>query len=203
MVVNASHPTRIRIVGTSGSGKTRLAQMVAARTGVPRLELDEVFWDEGWTYRDVDEARRRVRVFLDAHPDGWVADGNWNTRLEGLMEPGTPGGAHIVVWLDHPRNLVMRRVVARTVRRGILREELWHGNRERIASWFRWEPEENIIRWAWTSYPSTRARMQARIAAGDPVVRLRGQREVDAWLASLPADPVRPAAPGPRGAGSA
>ncbi|MFT4050684.1 MAG: toxin [Microbacterium sp.] len=182
----AASPRRIRIVGASGSGKSHLATRVSDRTGLPRLDLDAVFWDAGWTHRDLGEALGIVREFLAEHPDGWVADGNWNTRLGGLMSPGTPGGADVVVWIDHPRRVVMRRVIVRTLRRGILREELWHGNRERISSWLRWDPRENIVRWAWTSYPSVRERLSARIAAGEPIVRLRGQREVDAWLAGLP-----------------
>ena len=192
MVVNAptTPPVRIRIVGTSGSGKSRLAEDVAARMHIARLELDAVFWDAGWTYRNLEEARGRVRAFLAAHPEGWVADGNWNSRLRGLMEPGTAGGADVVVWVDHPRRVVMWRVLRRTLRRGILREELWHGNRESVRSWLKWEPEDNIIRWAWTSYPGMRRRMEARIAAGDPVLRLRGQREVDDWVRSLAAGPA-------------
>ncbi|WP_431802861.1 hypothetical protein [Microbacterium sp. bgisy203] len=57
-------PRRIRIVGTSGSGKSRLAERVAARTGLPRLDLDAVFWDRDWTQRDVDEARSLIRAFV-------------------------------------------------------------------------------------------------------------------------------------------
>ncbi|MGB4780303.1 toxin [Microbacterium sp.] len=181
-----SAPRRFHIVGTSGSGKSHLAQQVAARTGLPRLDLDAVFWDANWTYRDLDEAHAIIRAFLDRHPDGWVADGNWTNRLGGLLDPGTPGGADALVWVDQPRPVVMRRVVARTFRRAVTREELWHGNRERLASWLRWAPEENIVRWAWTDYPRKRERMLQAIADGIPVVRLRGQREVDAWVASLP-----------------
>lgn len=177
---------RIRVVGASGSGKSHLAQQVAARTGLPRLDLDAVFWDAGWTHRDLAEAQALVRAFASEHPGGWVADGNWSNRLEGLLEPGTPDGADVVVWIDHPRRVVMWRVITRTLRRGIRREELWHGNRERPSSWLRWDPRENIVRWAWTSYPRVRERMLARVAAGDPVVRLADQRAVDAWLASLP-----------------
>ncbi|GAA3029060.1 toxin [Microbacterium dextranolyticum] len=180
-------PRRIRIVGTSGSGKSHLAALVAARTGLPRLELDAVFWDAEWTRRDLDEARGLVRAFVAAHPEGWVTDGNWTSRLDGLLEPGTPGGADVIVWIDHPRRVVMRRVIVRTLRRGVTREVLWHGNRERPSSWLRWAPEKNILRWAWTNHPVMTALMRARIDAGDPVVRLRGQREVDAWLASLAA----------------
>lgn len=174
---------RIRIVGTSGSGKSRLAADVARATGLPRLELDAVFWDAGWRHRDPDEARRIVAAFVAAHSRGWVVDGNWTTRLDGMLDP--PAGSDVVVWLDHDRPTVMRRVVGRTLRRGILREELWHGNRERPSRWLRRDPEENIVRWAWTQHPVMRERMEARIAEGWPIVRLSGQRAVDAWLASL------------------
>lgn len=181
-----SAPARIRVVGVSGSGKTSLAERVARRTGLPRLELDAVFWDEGWAYRDLDEAHAIVRAFAAEHPDAWVVDGNWTSRLDGLLGPGTPGGADLVVWLDHPRAVVMWRVVTRTLRRGITREELWHGNRERPSTWLRWAPEENIVRWAWTQHPVVRERMTRRIADGEPVLRLRGRRAVEAWIATLP-----------------
>jgi adenylate kinase family enzyme len=181
-------PFRLRIVGTSGSGKSRLAAQVAAARGLARLELDAVFWAEGWTRRDHAEALALVRTFVAAHPEGWVIEGNWTSLLDGYLDPGTPGGADVFVWLDHPRRVVMRRVIARTLRRGIRREELWHGNRERVSSWLRWDPERNIVRWAWTNHPVMAERMRARIADGVPVVRLRGQREVDAWLAAVSAD---------------
>ncbi len=176
---------KVRVMGVSGSGKSRLAEQIARRCGIARLELDAVFWDAEWTHRDPDEARAMVREFVAGHPDGWVADGNWTSKLDGLLDPGTPGGADIVVWLDHPRPVVMRRVIRRTLRRGIRREVLWHGNRERASSWLRRDPEENIIRWAWVQHPVVRERMLRRIDEGWPVVRLRDQREVDAWLASV------------------
>lgn len=178
-------PKRIRIVGVSGSGKTRLGQQVAERTGLPRLELDAVFWAADWTHRDREEARTLVREFTRAHPEGWVIEGNWTSGLDGMLDPGTPGGSDVVVWLDHPRATVMRRVIARTLGRGIRREELWHGNREDPRSWFKRDPRENIVLWAWTRHSMVRERMLARLAAGEPIVRVRGQVQVDAWLDGL------------------
>ena len=84
-------PRRIRIVGVSGSGKSHLAARVAERTGLPRLDLDEVFWDAGWAFRDIEEARAIVREFAAAHRDGWVSEGHWPSRLDGLLDPGTEG----------------------------------------------------------------------------------------------------------------
>lgn len=178
-------PKRLRIVGVSGAGKTRLAQQVAERTGLPRLELDAVFWAADWTLRDRDEARELVREFTRAHPEGWVIDGNWTSGLDGLLDPGAAGGPDVVVWLDHSRANVMRRVIARTVARGIRREELWHGNREDPRSWLKRNPEDNIMLWAWTRHAVVRERMLTRLDAGEPIVRLRGQTQVDAWLDGL------------------
>jgi adenylate kinase family enzyme len=188
MVVNAptTPPARIRIVGTSGSGKSRLAEDVAARMHIARLELDAVFWDAGWTYAT--SRRRRVACERSSPRTPRVGRGRQLELAAGRSDGARhPGGADVVVWVDHPRRVVMWRVLRRTLRRGILREELWHGNRERVRSWLKWKPEDNILRWAWTSYPGMRRRMEARIAAGDPVLRLRGQREVDDWVRSLAA----------------
>ena len=179
------HPRRIRVMGVSGAGKTTLAAEVARRTGLAHLELDAVFWDADWTHRDLDDAHRLIEAFVSAHPDGWVIDGDWPSRLEGRLDPGAPGGADLVVWLDHPRPVVIWRILRRTLRRGILRQELWHGNRERPSTWLARDPESNIILWAWTRHPLVRDRMATRLTQW-PMVRLTGQRAVDAWLAGLP-----------------
>lgn len=179
------HPRRIRVVGTSGSGKSTLAAEISRHTGLPLLELDEVFWDAGWRYRDLDEALRQVDAFTAENARGWVIEGNWTSRLDGRLDPGTDAGAEVVVWLDHPRALVMGRVIRRTLRRGILREELWHGNRERPSTWFARDPRENIVLWAWTNHARVRDRMLAHSEDGWPIVRLRGRRAVREWLSAL------------------
>lgn len=181
---SALPPRRIRIIGASGSGKTTLGRQAAQRLGVAHLELDAVFWDRDWTFRDLEEARRIVREFAERHPDGWVADGTWESRLGDLLAPGTDGGADLVVWLDPPRWRVMSRVVRRTVVRGISRRELWHGNRERPSTWFSRQPEDNIVLWAWHAVPNLRERFGPRV--GRPgFLRLGSPREVRAWLQTL------------------
>lgn len=174
-------PRRVRVVGTSGAGKTTFARDLAARLGLPHRELDEVFWGPGWTQKDPEEARAILRELLDTG-DGWVVDGNWNTLRAGLGDD-----ADVVVWLDYPRTVVMPRVVRRTLGRGLLRRELWHGNREDLRSLVRRDPEENIVLWAWTSFASNRERYAREAATGPvPVVRLRTPRAARRWLAALP-----------------
>jgi hypothetical protein len=50
---------------------------------------------------------------------------------------------------------VMYRVVLRTIRRAVTREELWNGNREPLSNFYRWDPGRNIIRLAWVKYPGS------------------------------------------------
>ena len=60
--------------------------------------------------------------------------------------------ADTVVWLDLPRWLVMSQVTARTLGRGILRRELWNGNRERLSNALSLDPSKSMIVWSWTSF---------------------------------------------------
>jgi adenylate kinase family enzyme len=175
-------PRRIRVVGTSGSGKTTFARAVARRLGVPYRELDEVFWGPGWQMKEPEEGRALLRDFLAASDDGWVLDGNWNGARDGLGDD-----ADVVLWLDYPRRVVMSRVVRRTLGRALLRRRLWHGNRERLGTLLRRDPEENIVVWAWTSHAANRERYTREAALGAvPVVRLRSPRAARRWLATLP-----------------
>lgn len=173
---------RIRVVGNTGSGKTTFAARVAAALDVPHLELDAVFWDAGWTKRDLDEAHALIRAFVGSSPDGWVTDGNWASQLHGLLQD-----PDAFVWLDFPRRTVMSRVVRRTVWRGLRRTELWHGNREDLRSLLRRDPDQNVVLWSWTRHEHYRLRYTALAAESPiPVIRLRSPREASRWLATLP-----------------
>ncbi|ACZ30569.1 putative adenylate kinase [Xylanimonas cellulosilytica DSM 15894] len=174
-------PRRLRVVGTSGAGKTTFARAVAARLGLAHLELDELFWDSGWTFRAPDDVDRRLAEFLAADgADGWVACGNWASKLDGRF-----GDYDALVWLDYSRARVMARVIWRTLVRVVTRRELWHGNRERLANLFSRDPEDNIVLWSWTSFADNRERYAEQAATDPRVVRLRSPREARHWLDAL------------------
>jgi adenylate kinase family enzyme len=170
---------RVSVVGNSGSGKSTLAAGLAARLGVPFVELDSIFHQPGWTELPRDEFRARVAD--RAAGDAWVIDGNY-TAVRDLVW----ARADTVVWIDLPRRLVMRRVIGRTIRRAVLRQELWNGNREPSSNWLTLDPERSIIMWAWTQHAKYRARYGEAMA--DPAfahlrfVHLRSQAEVRAFV---------------------
>jgi adenylate kinase family enzyme len=170
---------RVSVVGNSGSGKTTLGAALGRAIGVPHLELDSVFHQPNWEPLDRDEFRRLVSEFVAA--DRWVIDGNYSSVRDLIW-----ARADTVVWLDLPRRRVMRQLLWRTIRRGALRMELWNGNRERLTSLFKADPEESIVAWAWTRHHVYQQRYLA--ASRDPAnahlnfVRVRSPRERTALL---------------------
>ncbi len=158
---------RVSVVGNTGSGKTRLAKQLAARLGVPHLELDAIFHQPNWTPLPTDEFRARVAAVVA--DDAWVVDGNYSSVRDLVWQR-----ADTVVWLDVPRGTVMWQVVARTLRRMASGEELWNGNRERWQ--FCSHKDESIIAWAWSNHAKFRNRYAA--AARDPAVRTPGLHPV-------------------------
>ena len=95
--------------------------------------------------------------------------------------------ADTVVWLDLPRREWVPRLLRRTIRRIVRREELWGGNRETIRNAFL--RRDGLLRFAWRTYGLRRAAYPFELSRFH-VVRLRSQREVDAWLASIPYGPL-------------
>ena len=170
---------RIAIVGDSGSGKTWLGGELAKRTGYPHIELDSLYWQEDWTPLPENELHGVVATAIAG--DNWIIDGNYAS-----VQPVVLEAADTIVWLDLPRWRVMTAITRRTLDRIFRKRTLWNNNRERLPNLLTWEPEDNIIRWAWVQHPMYRKRYGAM--ALDPGhahlewVRLRSRREIDDWL---------------------
>ena len=170
------------MVGNSGSGKTTLGRGLAAGLRVPFVELDAIAHQRDWEPLPVPEFRRRVGELVAA--EGWVVDGNYSAVRDLVW-----ARADTVVWFDLPRRTVLRQLLLRTVRRTTRREELWNGNRERFSSLFRLDPQESILRWAWTQHGKYRRRYAA--AAGDPAyahltfVRIGSRADAARFLARV------------------
>jgi adenylate kinase family enzyme len=150
---------RVSVVGNSGSGKTTLAAALGRAIGAPHLELDAIFHQPNWEPLERAAFRSRVAEFVAA--DAWVVDGNYSAVRDLVW-----ARADTVVWLDLPRHRIMRQLIVRTLRRMLTRAELWNGNTEQLRNLFRLDPNESILRWAWTQHGTYVERYGA--AARDP-----------------------------------
>lgn len=180
---------RILVSGTSGAGKTTLARAIGSALDVPAVEIDALYHGPGWTVLPTFE--QEVDRFSSGQ--GWVTEWQYSK-----VKPMLLARADLLVWLDHSRLTVLRRVCWRTLVRRVRQEELWNGNRE-APPWTLLTNPDHIVRWAWRTH---RQRVQEGMAtAADPdpsvpdVVRLSGQRQVDAWLAGPLAAARHPSGP--------
>ncbi|GAA2393812.1 adenylate kinase [Catellatospora methionotrophica] len=172
-------PRRVLVTGTSGAGKTTLSTAVAQALGLPRVELDALHHGPGWVPRV--SFAEEVAAFV-AQPR-WVTEWQYTDKLGQLLS----GRADTVIWLDHPRPLVMWQVTRRTLRRRWRRELLWNGNIEPALHTLFTDPE-HVIRWAWRTHAKPGRRVAALLEQrGDQVavVRLRGRAQVGRWLRRL------------------
>lgn len=168
---------RVAIIATaSGCGKTTFGRALAARLGVPFHELDAVHWRPGWREARPDELRRRVEPIVGG--DAWVIDGSYRGKLGDLVLET----ADTVVWLDLPRRVWLPRLVRRTLRRVILREELWNGNRESLRNAL--VGRDSLFGYALRTAPRRRQRYPRELAQYR-VARLRTKAQVNAFLRSV------------------
>jgi adenylate kinase family enzyme len=167
---------RVNVKGTSGSGKTTFARELAERLGLPFVELDALHHGPDWYQPTAEEFRARVLEAIAELPNGWVIDGNYESKL------GTTviGPADTIVWLDLPLAVKLRRLWRRTIVR--IREdvELWSGNREswRGAFWGR----DSLFWWMLKTHFRHRTDWPRRYDGDPRFVRLRSVTEARRWL---------------------
>ena len=168
---------RVVVIGTTGSGKSSLAEKLGERTGLRLIELDALFWGPNW--QGAPDELFRHRVERETREDGWIVVGNY-TRVRDL----TWRPADTLIWLDLPLPLVIWRLFWRTLRRAFTREELWGtGNTESLRNAF--FSRHSILLYALKTHRDNRRRFTIDcefLAKEKTVVRLRSTREVERFL---------------------
>jgi adenylate kinase family enzyme len=179
---------RISIVGCSGAGKTTLAKALAARYGLPHVELDALYHLENWTPQERSVFQEQTRAATPS--DGrWVVCGNYNDTVGDDLR----SRANHVIFLDLPKRIVMARILRRSLARVATGQALWNGNRERWRNLIHPIPEENIVLWAWTRWGRYRKGYRSKMARGDwnhaRVDHLQSPTQVQEFLAQ-PSHPL-------------
>jgi adenylate kinase family enzyme len=169
------------VFGQSGSGKTTLGRAIGEALGVPAIELDALYHQANWEPTPDDEFRAKVLSALEAHPEGWVVDGNYR-----VIREITIPRADAIVRLRLPWRVVYPRLVWRTLSRSWRRQELWNGNRESFRLAF--TSRESILLWGishWRAHTRNLDAALREIPHTAPVIELRSSREVNALVRGL------------------
>jgi adenylate kinase family enzyme len=141
---------RVLVIGSSGSGKTRLTTRLAETLDLPAVFLDVHYWRPGWQASDLAAWRQRVSEL--AENSEWIMDGNFSETFD-LRMPR----ADTLVWLDYPRSTCLRRVLTRSIKdHGRSRPDLPDGCPEQI--------DMKLLRWVWDFPVKERPQIAAGIA---------------------------------------
>ena len=173
---------RINVRGTSGAGKSTVAAELARRLALPYVELDALHHGPNWSAPTAAEFRARVRAVMAAAPEGWVIDGNYDSKLGDTVV----AAADTLIWLDLPLPVKLRRVWRRSLHRIRHEVELWNGNRETWRNVF--ASRESVFLQLVRAHFRHRRRWPARFGQDPRLVRLRSVAEARCWLDELTAE---------------
>lgn len=166
---------KLLLIGPGGSGKSTLAAAMAARTKLPLVHLDTIFWHAGWVETPREEWTRTVEDLIQA--DAWIMDGNYGGTLDRRL-----AACDGVVFLDMPTYLCAWRILRRRWQfQGRSRPNMAEGCPEKLGLDFVYW----VLTYRYRRRPAILAKLRLARAAGKHVVVLASRRDVQAFLAAL------------------
>lgn len=173
---------KVIIIGPAGAGKSTLAGELARKLGVEHTELDSINHQADW--QPIEKDKFRHIVAEKTKQNGWVFCGNYFSTLG--LEFWEKADA--IIWLDYSFPLVLNRLLRRTFKRTLTKEELWNGNRESFFGNF--FTSDSVILWMMKSWNKQKKRYEPifkdpKILPKVQKIRLRSPSEAKAFLKSL------------------
>jgi adenylate kinase family enzyme len=174
---------RILIIGRTGSGKTTLAKELAAKLGIPHVELDSLFFNPDFSTVALPVLRERTSAAIAG--ERWVTDGN-KSAVRDLVWPR----ADTIIWLDYPLAVSIWRLGKRAIWRTSVLQEQAAKTGEKKAGLFKkmFSAGRGVLR-ALQSHMGQRREFPKLFALPEnqhlAVVRLRSPQATQQWLARV------------------
>lgn len=142
---------KIIITGSTCSGKTTLGKQLSNDISIPQIDLDELHFLPNWVEKDKSIFVQDV-VVATKGLDDWIITGNHQSLMKDTILQEAP----IIVWLDYPLHLIIRRYFIRTWRRVVYKEKCCGENYETLGRVF---SKESLFLWIFKSYWQRKSRM--------------------------------------------
>ena len=97
---------RIIVLGCPGSGKSTFARRLQAKTGLPLIHLDNVWWRGDGTHISREAFDRALEELLRG--EEWIMDGDYSRTVEVRVR-----AADTVIFLDYDEETCMAGITAR------------------------------------------------------------------------------------------
>lgn len=120
---------KILIVGPPGSGKSTLACNIGKLYGYPVIQLDDIYWKQGWIAVEEESFKNTVKKI--AAQERWIIDGEYQSVNDFLSDQ-----ADIIIYLDVLLPILLKNVIFRAVTGWIKKRKTCGGNRESIRRLF-------------------------------------------------------------------
>jgi len=168
---------RIVVIGTSCSGKTTIAKMLADKLNIKHIELDELFWMPAWQVRDKEKFHNLVTDAISG--ESWVVDGN-HSRVRDLLW----SRATTIIWLDYSFSLIIYRALKRSISRIVTKKRVCAGNVETFRKTF--FSRGSILLWVIQSHQSRKnifpELLESELASHADVIILKRPRDLKKYL---------------------
>ncbi len=164
---------RIVIFGCGGSGKSTLARQLGAKTGIPVVHLDQLYWRPGWKH--ITEQEFDALLMAELNKDCWIIDGNYNRTLPLRLEH-----SDTVIYLDFSRFTCLRSAIKRVVKNhGTTRPDMGMDCPEKI--------DLEFLTWIWNFNKENRNRYYQLLSGlKDKEIHIvRKRRDIGALLEEL------------------
>jgi adenylate kinase family enzyme len=173
---------RIVVIGTTSSGKSTTARLLAEKLKLDFIELDALHWEPNWV--ETPDEIFHQRVDYATSTERWVVAGNYSV-VRDLIWPR----AEAVIWLDYPLMTIFKQLTHRTFRRWWTQEPLWGTNTENIWTHFKLWSEDSLYHWLFKTY--WRRKREYPLLFAEPanahlvLIHLKSPHEANIWLSSL------------------
>jgi adenylate kinase family enzyme len=117
---------RIAVVGPCCSGKSTVANQISGATGILSYDIDAYMYDNNWRFRAVEDFSKAISSIVVT--DKWIIHGNSRHVQEIIWARAT-----LIIWLDFSLDILIWRVLRRTLIRIITARSFSGGKRESLG----------------------------------------------------------------------